>query len=187
MVALVFVMSGSVALIGNQNAGTLSAFTVKPGQAADSIGWLVNRTGQTVTLESATVLPLKGFRTPRLLGVAVERWNPKSHGFRDAPTAGAGRGWPPSGLTRTVALTHYRLESGGGLRHHTALIVFGVVSRSAGRFAAAGVTVTVRIGDRLVQAKSIGPLLFCVTTKQYDVSCSDRGQQQALRASKAFE
>jgi hypothetical protein len=187
--AVLFLTRGSPNLIGNQNAGSLSGLAVRPGQSADSVGWLVNRSGQTVTLVSAKVLPLEGFRTPRLVGVAVEAWNTDLPGFRGTgPTGGAVAGWPPTRMARTVPFTHYRLGSGGSLWHHTALIVFGVRSHSVGTFGVAGVTVTVRVGHDLVKVQSIGPLLFCVTTKQLPVSCPNQAQQQrALEVANTFE
>jgi hypothetical protein len=174
---------GSTGLVGNQNAGSVSDVSVTVGQPADSIAWIQNRTGQAVTLESATVLPLKGFRRPRLVHVAVERMGGST--FRGIATGGADRGWPPS--IPVTRLSGYRLQSGGTMAHHSAMIVFGVVAGAIGRYAVAGVNVTVQKDGAPVTVQAIGPLAFCVSTKQHVVPCPTAFTDRALRASNAFE
>jgi hypothetical protein len=175
--------SGPGGLIGNENAGSLSGLSVTRGEPVASFGLLEDRTGRTVMLKSATVLPLTGFRVPRLVGVAVER---KGSTFRGVTVGGAARGWPPSGI-RVRRLSGYRLQSGSTLARRTAVIVFGVVARSVGRYAVAGVNVRVRMGGTTVTVKVIGPLAFCVDRPRHVVPCPDGFTTRALRASQALK
>ncbi|HET7016568.1 MAG TPA: hypothetical protein VFI65_21780 [Streptosporangiaceae bacterium] len=58
-------------LVGNIAEGTSAGLGTTPGRPADFTGYLVNNTGQVVILESARLLPLKGFRAPRLIHLAA--------------------------------------------------------------------------------------------------------------------
>ena len=175
---------GSTHLTGTQNAGTVSGLnSIPPGAVADSIGWIENRSGRTVTLESATVLPLKGFRTPTLVDVAVERVGAT---FRSDMTGGAVRGWPPPSMS-VARLFGYRVRPGRTVFRRTALVVFGVAARRVGRYAVAGVKVMVRDDGAPVTVQAIGPLTLCVSTKRHPVSCPSSFGDRALRQSNAFE
>lgn len=172
----------SSGLVGNLDAHSLSGLSAHPGEPVDSIGWLQNRTAGTVTLESATVLPMKGFRAPKLVGVAVERMG---SGGRGMVTGGAWTGWPPN-WRHAARLAGYQVRSGGDQWHHSALIEFAVVANGLGRYAVAGVNVTVRTdgGPKTVQV--IGPLAFCVSAERRPAPCPDSFTNRAISASRAL-
>jgi hypothetical protein len=64
--------SGSLHLVGSLAARNLGGGPAVVGEAADYTAFLVNTSHVPVTLESASLLPLRGFTAPRLLHVAVE-------------------------------------------------------------------------------------------------------------------
>lgn len=181
--ALALTACGSTGLVGNHNARSESGVNATPGRTVDSVGWLVNHSGRTVALQSATVLRLKGFPPPTLTHVAVERIG-RGSTFQGLMTAGATTGWPPSGI-RVRQFRGYRLRSEGPLVRHTALIVFGLVARTVGRYAVAGVNVTVRDDGSAVTVHVIGPLDLCVGTKRHAVSCPGSFGNRVLRAAEA--
>lgn len=170
-------------LAGTRNAGTVSGLSVASGEPAYSVAWLQNATGQTVTLESATILALRGFQTPKLVGVAIERTGST---YRGVMVGGAGAGWPASGL-RVTRFSGHRLRSGGATPHHTALIVFGAVASATGEYAAAGVNVVVRKNGRRVTVHAIGPLAFCVFPKHHVRHCPTSFIDRAENASIGLE
>ena len=181
---LALVGCGSTGLVGNLNAGTLSGMShVLPGETVDSVAQLENRSGNTVTLRSATILPLKGFRAPRLVAVAVERRGRTLHGVM---VGGEVTGWPNSNL-HVVRLSGYRLPSRGSWERNVAFVVFAVAARRPGRYALAGVNVTVVENGSAVTAQAIGPVDFCVSTHQPPVSCPASFTHRAFRASVALK
>ena len=179
---LALVGCGSPGLIGNLNAGTLSGMLhVLPGETVDSVAQLENRSGRTVTLRSATILPLKGFRAPRFVAVAVEH-----HGLRGVMTGGEVTGWPNRSL-HVVGLSGYRLPSRGSSDRNVAFVVFAVAARKPGRYALAGVNVTVVENGSAVTAQAIGPVDFCVSTHHPPVSCPSSFTNRAFNASIALK
>jgi hypothetical protein len=93
--------SGAAGLDGAINGGTWAGIPVRPFEIADYTGFLGNNTGQVVTLESASLVPLKGFPAPRLAHVAVE----PGKAF-----IASGRGWPP--VRGAESFTGYRVRRG---------------------------------------------------------------------------
>jgi len=83
-------------------------------------------------------------------------------------------------------LAGYRLPSSGTVAQRTALIVFGVVGRHAGRYAIAGVNIEVRENGSTVTVQAIGPLAICVSANQHGPPCPDSFTDRALKASKAY-
>jgi hypothetical protein len=175
---------GSTGLVGNLNAGSLSGVShVRPGETVDSVGWLANRSGRPVTLKSATILPLKGFHAPQLVGVAVERRGRTLHG---AMVGGEAIGWP-NRTQHVVPLSGYRLPAHGSWDRNVALVVFALAARRPGRYALAGVSVTVVENGSVVTAPAIGPVAFCVSTHRPPVSCPASFTNRAFRASIALK
>lgn len=177
---------GSSGLIGNQDAGTVAGLPVRPGQSADGLAWLWNRSGAAVTLESARLLDLRGFTSGRLVHVAVVQ-RPR-HWRSCGLTGGAARGWPPSniGITRLVG---FRLRSSVSRRYCRAAVtvVFAVVADRPGEYADAGVTLTVRKGGSNTTVRVIGPLDFCVTRARHERPCADAFDNRALNASETLK
>lgn len=134
-----------------------AALSVSRGQAGDFTGWLENRSSTTVTLESATLLPRSGFRTPRLVGLAVE--SGLNYFTSD-------RGWPAAGAARygvtIVPLHGYQLRPG-----RRAKIFYAVRSQRVGLYAAGGVRVRVRSGGAVaaVPVISLGGICVDVSAK----------------------
>ena len=171
---------GSTGLVGTLNAGTISGIpNVHPGQPVNSVAALQNRSGHSVTLDSATILPLKGFRSPKLIGFAVES---RGRTLRGVTTRGA---WTGSPRQRRVLLPlhGHELPPRGSWDRNTAFIVFTVLADHPGRFALAGLTMRVVDNGSRVTAQAIGPLAFCVSSKQRVVTCPSRFTNRAFRAS----
>lgn len=120
-------LDGSIGKGTSGGAGTLA------DMPADYTGFLANHTGQVVVLKSAALLPLHGYRTPRLVHLAVEL------GLR---FAASDIGWPPGapGLD-LVASAEYRVQPGKRVK-----ILYGVVASKLGEYADAGIRVTVLVG-----------------------------------------
>jgi hypothetical protein len=105
-----------------------------PGQPADYTGFLANHTGHVVTLKSATLLPLKGFRTPRLVHLAVE----PTREFAASET-----GWPPAGDNlHLVPFAGAHVSRGRRVQ-----ILYAVVAGKVGEYGDAGIRVTVVVGS----------------------------------------
>jgi hypothetical protein len=156
---------------------------VVPGETVDSVAQLENRSGHPVTLRSATILPLKGFHPPRLVGVAVER---RGRTLRGVMTGGAVTGWPNRSL-HVGRLSGYRLPSHGSWHRNEAFVVFVVAARKPGRYALAGVNVTVIENGSKVTARAIGPVAFCVSTRHPPASCPASFTKRAFAASIALK
>ena len=160
-------------LSGSAGVGFSSNVPTRVGEAGDFTGFLSNRSGQTITLESATMLPQKGFRTPRFMGAMIElgkgfyiaayRWPPAKQPKADVPLA---------------ALRGFRLMSG-----HRAQILYGVVGDRPGEYAARGVTVKVRAGSEQASVAVISLGGICVSTlpPKRQHPCSNAFNQRLVR------
>jgi hypothetical protein len=96
--------------------------TTTPGKPADYTGFLANHTDQAVILKSATLLPLKGFRAPRLVHLAIE---PRRE------FVASEIGWPPAGDNLHLvpfASAHVR-------RGRRVQILYSVIAGKVGEYA----------------------------------------------------
>jgi len=147
--------NGIGGLTGVSGSGIYGTGSATPGQIRFFTVNLSNDSGGVVKLESATLLPLRGFAPPRLVRIGVEPENsPPVGGFEFV-----GSGWPP-GLG-TVALRGFHLSD-----NHAAAITYGVSSSDVGNVAAAGVRVLVSSGSRRQQVNVYGILGVCVAQKR---------------------
>ncbi len=146
-------------LDGSIGKGTSAGTLTTPGVVADYTGFLANHTGRVVTLQSARLLPLTGYRTPRLVRLAVEQ----GHDF-----VASWRGWPPHGHGLHLApFAGYRVWRG-----HRVQILYGVVAAKPGRYADAGIRVTVLVGGSLVSVNVLSYAGTCVK-RVLKVDCPD--------------
>ena len=119
-------------LIGNIAEGTSAGLGTTPGRPADFTGYLVNHTGQVVILESARLLPLKGFHAPRLIHEAA---------YTGRPIATSAYDWPPRGLRLSLKkFAGYRIQPGRRI-----MILYSVIAHRLGEYADAGLRVTVLV------------------------------------------
>jgi hypothetical protein len=119
-------------LIGNVAEGTSAGLGTTPGRPADYTGYLENRTGHDVILKSARLLPLKGFRAPRLIHEAV---------YSGRTVATSAFDWPPKGLRLSLKrFAGYRIRPGRRI-----MILYSVVAHRLGVYADAGLKVTVLV------------------------------------------
>jgi hypothetical protein len=119
-------------LIGNIAEGTSAGLGTTPGRPADFTGYLVNHTGQVVILASARLLPLKGFRAPRLIHEAA---------YTGRTVATSAFDWPPTGLRLSLKkFGGYRVRPGRRI-----MILYSVVARRLGGYADAGLRVNVLV------------------------------------------
>jgi hypothetical protein len=125
-------------LIGNIAEGTSAGLGTTPGRPADYTGYLENHTGRVVILKSARLLPLKGFRAPRLIHQAV---------YAGRLSATSDFDWPPTKPPLPITnFAGFRIRPGRRI-----MILYSVVARRLGEYADAGLTVTVLVnGSRAV-------------------------------------
>jgi hypothetical protein len=117
-------------LIGNIAEGTSAGLGTTPGRPADFTGYLANHTGQVVILESARLLPLKGFRAPRLIHQAV---------YTGRLAATSDFDWPPTKPPLPLRnFAGYRLRPGRRI-----MILYPAVAHRLGEYADAGLRMTV--------------------------------------------
>ena len=160
--------SSITGLVGNLNHGNSAGISVLAGEPADYTGFLENRTGQVIVLESARLLPLPGFATPRLVHVTIEAG-------RDF--AVAARDWPPSGGDYHLhPFVGTRVASGGRVR-----ILYSVLATELGEYGDAGIRVTIRAsGDTgSVTVQSVAGT--CVVPSS-DAECTASFQQRIAKA-----
>jgi hypothetical protein len=138
--------SGAAGLDGAINGGTWAGIPVRPFEIADYTGFLGNNTGQVVTLESASLVPLKGFPAPRLAHVAVE----PGKAF-----IASGRGWPP--VRGAESFTGYRVRRGQRVQ-----IAYGVEASKVGEYGDEGIRVTVLVGGDSVTVTVLSVAGTCV-------------------------
>lgn len=123
---------GISGLDGTIGAGSSGGSATTPGRPEDYTGFLANHTGQVVILKSAQLLPLKGFRTPRLIHEAIEP---------GLAYAIADRDWPPDEPRLVLAsFAGYRIKPGRQVK-----ILYSVVGSRLGEYADAGIRVTVLV------------------------------------------
>ncbi len=163
---------GVSGLNGTPGKTSWGSISVTRGQAGDFTAFLVNHSGGTVTLESAKLIPLKGFATPRLRGMAIE----PGRGF-----VGAGRGSPlAQSRIETVRFRGFKLRDG-----YRAQVLYAIAGPGVGRdYAAEGVVVSVREGSSAATVKVIGPGGICVLKKLGD--CSKTFENRFTRAAQAL-
>ena len=122
--------SGQAAgLVGTIAEGTSAGAPTTPDRPADYTAYLANHTDHVVVLKSAQLLPLKGFRSPRLVHEAVETGRTVASSDRD---------WPPTGPRLSLTdFAGYRVQPGREVR-----ILYSVMAHRLGEYADAGIKVT---------------------------------------------
>lgn len=135
-------------LDGKIGIGSGGGNLTTPGVPADYTGYLGNHTGQVVILKSATLLPLAGFKAPRLVHLAVEPG-------RDV--VAADRGWPPDSGQGIAPFAAHRVLSG-----HRVQILYSVEASRPGEYADAGIRVTVLVSGVAVTVDVVSPAPTCV-------------------------
>lgn len=146
-------------LVGNIAEGTSAGLGTTPGRPADFTGYLVNHTGQVVILESARLLPLKGFRPPRLIHQAA---------YTGRTAATSARDWPPTGLRLPLKrFAGYRIRPGRRI-----MILYSVVAHRLGEYADAGLRVTVMVNGSKGVVDVISFAGTCIT-KSLNHDCPD--------------
>ncbi len=139
---------------GSEGINLLAGIGVQPRQVADYSSFLINNSGKTVTLASATLLPTRGYKAPRLKGVAIELG-------RDFVAVGTG--WPePNDVAGKLAgFEKYRVPNGQRIQ-----ILYGVYADRAGNYADGGLYVTLRdaSGDSAI-VRVYGNATTCVSAK----------------------
>lgn len=143
-------VSGRVTgLVGNLGQGSSAGDNVLAGEPADFTGFLENHTGYAITLETAQLLPLPDFRSPRLAHFAVET---------GPQFAAADRDWPPAG-------PGYRLRPFAGARvaaGQRVNILYSVTARAPGNYADAGIRVAVLVDGSPVSVDVLSAAATCV-------------------------
>jgi hypothetical protein len=136
-------------LNGTIGAGTSAGVDTLSGLPADYTGFLGNHSGHAVVLRSATLWPLKGFRAPRLVHLAVET---------GLIYISSGNGWPPQRYRHPMArFAGYHLRTG-----HRAQILYSVVASEPGQYADEGIRVTLLVAGSTVTVNVISPAATCV-------------------------
>jgi hypothetical protein len=137
-------------LDGNVDRGNAAGINVTVGQPADFTGFIVNHSGRTITLRSATLLAVKGQPAPELVHLAVEL----GHGY-----ALNGRGWPADedGSVRTAPFVGHQVRNGERVS-----ILYSVVTHHLGVYADAGVRVTVTSGRSTAHVNVSSAAATCV-------------------------
>lgn len=141
-----------------------------PGQPAEMTAYLVNSApGQDpVTLVSASLIPISGHPTGRLVGLAVAR---------DHDGVAAARGWPPRGVP-------FRAFPGALLPRGQSNIIFGFEGAQAGRdYMTAGLKIAYRYHGQLYTVLSWSSAVTCVTPdRNASMSACERASEVAKRA-----
>jgi hypothetical protein len=163
--------SGSAGLNGNLYGGVMASVPVRTNEVALYTGLLQNKSGHTVILDAATLLPLANFHLPgRLQHVGVETGR---------EFAGAAAGWPPPRKLGFVPLTGYRLTSG-----HRIKILYGVSAAAPGDYVTKGLRMTVEVAGSQESVIVLSGSLTCVEASAQLVSCPSAlyaRAQQAVR------
>ena len=134
--------------------------TTTPGNPADYTGFLANHTGQVVILKSATLLPLKDFRAPRLVHLAIE----PTRGFLANDI-----GWPP----QNSAHLHLAPFAGAHVwRGRRVQILYSVAAGKVGEYGDAGIRVTVLVGGTLATVDVLSAAGTCVR-RSLSINCPD--------------
>lgn len=149
----------SAGLDGTINARESANIGVRAGEPADFTAVLMNRSGHDVTLESVTLLALKGFREPKLYAAAVQLG--KMSVF-------AGRNWPAWGVVAGPVKGHI-VHPGT-----TVKIPFAVLAQGLGNYAVAGLAVKVRRGGSTGTVRVISPSGMCVVRPHRSRACSEQ-------------
>ena len=156
---------------GNAGARDTGSMRVKVSQLAAYSGYLANKSGHTVTLESASILPLSTFRSPRLGNhIAVET---------GPAIGGALSGWPHGPAARPYGLkpfNGYRVASGAQIR-----ILYSVAADRTGLYASDGLTVIVKVDGSRQTIAVRGGEATCVTARGHD-NCPDWFLNRVYRA-----
>jgi len=156
-------------LNGTVAGGSVAGVSVPPGQSADYTALADNDTGQTVTLQSATLVPLPKFRVMRLVHVAVEPGR---------LFVASWVGWPPN--VPTVPLNGFRVAPG-----HRVQILYGEVADSTGNYADLGLRVYTSTNGQQASTRVLSFATTCVDRKHSLVICPtsfvDRVQAVAER------
>lgn len=149
VVGLVLAGCGSSALDGSAGRGTSAGQSVVLGQEADFSAYLINRSDQTVTLESAKLIPEPGFRTPRQGHFAVEG---KDYIANDV-------GWPPAGAPGWMFAPFSGHKIGP---HQRVEVLYTTVADVPGDYAVKGVRIVSRVGGSEQTTDALGASLTCV-------------------------
>jgi hypothetical protein len=129
-----------------------------PGQPADMTAFVINSAQDPVTLVSASLIPIGGHPTGRLIDLAVAR----DHGGI------AGHGWPPG--------IPFRPFRGARLPHGQSNIIFGFEGPDAGRdYLTAGVKIRYRYHGQPYTMLAWSSATACVTR---DKNASQRPCEQ---------
>jgi hypothetical protein len=156
-------------LDGNIGAGGSATLAVSPGRPADFTGFLVNHTGSVVILKSARLLPLKGFRTPQLIHEAIETG--KSFATSDSD-------WPPTEPKLPLKdFAEYRISPGRRVN-----ILYSVVARKVGQYAATGIKVTVLVDGRSTTVDVISFAGICIFEVLGNRSCPESFNNRIQKA-----
>lgn len=121
-------------------------------QPADFSAFLLNSSGRTVVLRSARLVPLHGFRAPRLAYVAIEMG--KDFVASDRGYLRPGR---PGSRIPIAAFAGHRIAN-----RSRATILYGVVATRQGNYAADGLRVEVSSGGSVGSVFVSGRSAFCV-------------------------
>ncbi len=150
LVALATSCAGSGSgLVGNIGAGAWAGVPTTPGRPADYTGFLANNSGHVIILRSATLLPLKGFRAPKLIHEAIEVGKNFASSARD---------WPPTN-------PRFPLKNFAGyhvLPGRRVNILYSIVARKLGGYADAGIEVTVQANGSPVTVDIISVAATCI-------------------------
>jgi hypothetical protein len=155
--ALLLAACGGDGLIGDIDLGTIAAINARTGQPADYTAFLLNRTGATVTLRSARLVGVPGFRTPQLAHLAIERGR---------AIIGAATGYPPHATLAPFAGD--RLADGD-----RAQILYAVRARSPGGYAVKGIDLTVISGGQRTTVFAYSAAATCVSAGRPHGNCVD--------------
>ena len=138
------------------------------GQSADSAAYLVNSAQDSVTLLSASLIPIKGHRTGRLVLLQVS-----VNG-----NVVAGRGWPVPGIVT-------RPFRAARLPHGDTTIIFGFAGDRAGvNYMTAGLRIVYRYHGQLYTILAWSAAAACVSVnwRTGNLAACGRAQQVVRRA-----
>lgn len=157
--------SGGLKSVSDRDVGGTSVARAQP---ADFTAYLDNDSGYSATLERVvSLIPLRGFRTPRLL----------RHGAVQTgrEVAGAVRGWPPEGAGYKLRpLAGYHVPSG----RQRVQILYSVAGERAGQYADRGVRVRVELHGHQVVVSLLRAAGICVFSPHDVGECSQAFQQR---------
>jgi hypothetical protein len=138
-----------------------------PGQSADVAAFVVNTGSGPVTLISASLVPIPGRPSGRLVHLAV------AVGHNGVAFA---RDWPPG-----IAVTRFR---GARLGPGQSNIIFGFRAPDVnGTYMAAGVTITYRYGNRIGAVTAWSAATACVIRAHVDASVANASLANCRRLS----